>query len=64
MDKTQLDFTGDEGVHGQVGQGGSGGQGGWGPDGGSSLGSSSGEIKTNFTLGSSFTNFYGVQKSL
>ena len=56
MDGTQLGYTGNEGGHG----GGPGGHGG--P--GSSSGSSSGEIKTDFTLGSSATNFSGVQKAL
>ena len=64
MDGTQLGYTGNEGGHGPGGQGGPGGPGGWGPGGGSSSGSSSGEIKTDFTLGSSATNFSGVQKAL
>ena len=59
MDGVQLGYTGNEGGHGP------GGQGGWGPGSGSSSGSSSsGEIKTDFTLGSSATNFSGVQKAL
>ena len=61
MDGTQLGYTGNEGGHGPGGQGGSGGQGG---PGGNSGSSSSGEIKTDFTLGSSATNFSGVQKAL
>ena len=63
MDGTQLGYTGNEGGHGPGGQGGPGGPGGWGP-GSSSSSSSSGEIKTDFTLGSSATNFSGVQKAL
>ena len=59
MDGTQLGYTGNEGGHGPGGHGGPGGPGGQG--GGSS---SSGEIKTDFTLGSSATNFSGVQKAL
>ena len=58
MDGTQLGYTGNEGGHGPGGHGGPGGPGG---QGGSS---SSGEIKTDFTLGSSATNFSGVQKAL
>jgi len=61
MDGTQLGYTGNEGGHGPGGQGGPGG---WGPGGGSSSSSSSGDIKTDFTLGSSATNFSGVQKAL
>ena len=64
MDGTQLGYTGNEGGHGPGGQGGQGGSGGWGPGGGSSSSSSSGDIKTDFTLGSSATNFSGVQKAL
>ena len=64
MDGTQLGYTGNEGGHGPGGQGGQGGPGGWGPGGGSSSSSSSGDIKTDFTLGSSATNFSGVQKAL
>ena len=68
MDGTQLGYTGNEGGHGPGGQGGPGGPGGpggWGQGGSSSSGSSSsGEIKTDFTLGSSATNFSGVQKAL
>ena len=63
MDGTQLGYTGNEGGHGPGGgPGGHGGPGGWGQ--GSSSSSSSGEIKTDFTLGSSATNFSGVQKAL
>ena len=58
MDGTQLGYTGNEGGHGPGGHGGPGGPG---SQGGSS---SSGEIKTDFTLGSSATNFSGVQKAL
>ena len=61
MDGTQLGYTGNEAGHGPGGQGGPGGPGGW--NSGSSS-SSSGEIKTDFTLGSSATNFSGVQKAL
>ena len=61
MDGTQLGYTGNEGGHGPGGHGGPGGPGGPGGQGGSS---SSGEIKTDFTLGSSATNFSGVQKAL
>ena len=64
MDGTQLGYTGNEGGHGPGGgPGGHGGPGGWG-QGSSSSSSSSGEIKTDFTLGSSATNFSGVQKAL
>ena len=59
MDGTQLGYTGNEGGQGPGGHGGPGGPG---SQGGSS--SSSGEIKTDFTLGSSATNFSGVQKAL
>ena len=61
MDGTQLGYTGNESGHGPGGQGGPGG---WGPGSGSSSSSSSGDIKTDFTLGSSATNFSGVQKAL
>ena len=57
MDGTQLGFTGNEGGHGGGGRPGQG----WGS---SSSSSSSGTIKTDFTLGSSATNFSGVQKAL
>ena len=60
MDGTQLGYTGNQGGHGPGGQGGPGGHGGPGQSSGSS---SSGEIKTDFTLGSSATNFSGVQKA-
>ena len=56
MDGTQLGYTGNEGGQGPGGHGGPGSQGG--------SSSSSGEIKTDFTLGSSATNFSGVQKAL
>jgi len=64
LDGVQLGYTGNEGGHGPGGQGGPGGRGGWGPGSDSSSSSSSGEIKTDFTLGSSATNFSGVQKAL
>jgi hypothetical protein len=61
MDGTQLGYTGNEAGHGPGGQGGPGG---WGRPGSStSSSSSSGDIKTDFTLGSSATNFSGVQKA-
>ena len=64
MDGTQLGYTGNEGGHGGPGgQGGQGGPGGWGGSSSSSSSSSSGTIKTDFTLGSSATNFSGVQKA-
>ena len=59
MDGTQLGYTGNEGGHGGGGRPGQGQ--GWGS---SSSSSSSGTIKTDFTLGSSATNFSGVQKAL
>ena len=65
MDGTQLGYTGNEGGNGPGGQGGPGGPGGPGGQGGhGGQGSGSGEIKTDFTLGSSATNFSGVQKAL
>ncbi len=71
MDGTQLGYTGNEAGHfGPGGQGGPGGPGGWGgfPGQGSSSSSSSSssseDIKTDFILGSSATNFSGVQKAL
>ena len=68
MDGTQLGYTGNEAGH--FGPGGQGGPGGWGgfPGQGSSSSSSSTssseDIKTDFILGSSATNFSGVQKAL
>ena len=60
----QLGYTGNEGGHGGPGgPGGQGGPGGWGGSSSSSSSSSSGTIKTDFTLGSSATNFSGVQKA-
>ena len=64
MDGTQLGYTGNEAGHGPGGQGGPGGPGGPGGWNSGSSSSSSGEIKTDFTLGSSATNFSGVQKAL
>ena len=61
MDGTQLGYTGNEGGHGPGGHGGPGGRPG---QGSGSSSSSSGDIKTDFTLGSSATNFSGVQKAL
>ena len=58
MDGTQLGYTGNQGGHGP-GPGGPGGPGQW----GGQDSSSSDEIKTDFTLGSSATNFSGVQKA-
>ena len=59
MDGVQMGYTGNEGGHDSGGGGCLGGHGG-----SSSSSSSSGDIKTDFTLGSSATNFSGVQKAL
>ena len=75
LDGTQLGFTGNKAGFGAGGPGGFGGPGGpggfpwgggnnpWGGNGGQGQ-QETGEIKTDFTLGSSAANFSGVQKAI